>query len=135
MAGFGPDGNLPLSDVSRFTIQVPTGFSADLTFSSDAFNENAICIYSDDGTKIIERGNHGRSKAPAQFPLNNSPNAKQYLITGWNKNGPPDGSKPWQPSKFHLVSDGIIFTIGYEDLTNGDNDFNDMVVTVRLKRG
>lgn len=128
--GFGPDNNLPLDGGKVYNLRIPKFAKVELAFSSNAAWENAACIYDTKPVKIIEKGNHGRSLAPAN--LGGTINERTLIISGWHKKNPPDGGKPWfqSPVKVTLAEDGLSGSIGFED--KGDGDYDDMVVNFKF---
>ena len=95
----GPDGNLPinLSDGFVVRIQVPTGKRLNLGFDVNGFNENDIIVYlADTLFPVVERGNYNRSQAFWQSDPNLAAFPETYVISGWNKESPPNGGKPWR---------------------------------------
>jgi len=116
----GPDGNLPinLSDGFVVRIQVPTGKRLNVGFDVNGFNENDIIVYlADTLFPVVERGNYNRSQAFWQSDPNLAPFPETYVISGWNKESPPDGGKPWRQTPITTLSqDQFTTVIFFHDL-------------------
>ena len=128
--GYGPDNNLPLNEGMAVRLTIPRYAEVQLTFSSSANYENAICIYNADMSKIYEKGNYGRDLNAVVIGRDRTKD-RQIVISGWHKNSPPAGGRPWfqspvrfapnEPDRFGSGS------IGFEDA--GDMDYNDITTS------
>lgn len=120
---------LPLT--KSFT--VPPQAHAVVRFAFDAMWENAIIIYSDDYIRVVERGNYDRSTAEWDSGRNTSGRAITYIVSGWHKEGEPNGTLPWLQSRSRLLSESSNeMSIGFDD-DGGDDDFNDAIATVSIR--
>ncbi|MEE1946279.1 hypothetical protein VRU48_14235 [Pedobacter sp. KR3-3] len=129
--GYGPDNNLQIDWGRTIQLKVPRYAQVKLTFSAEAAWENAICIYDSAYNKIFEKGNQaGRNLNPEVYGRNRV-EERMIFITGWHKNGPADGGKPWYQSACRFSPNaGDNFgsgVIGFED--GGDGDYNDIMVS------
>lgn len=119
----GPDGNelINLSDGFVVKIQVPTGKRLNVGFNVSGYNENDIIVYLEDTLfPVVERGNYGRSQAFWQSDPNLAPFPETYVISGWNKESPPDGGKPWRQTPITANSpDPFTTFIFFHDLGPG----------------
>ena len=119
----GPDGNLPIILTDGFVtrIQVPNGKRLNAGFNVSGFNENDIIVYLEDTLfPVVERGNYNRSQAFWQSDPNLAPFPETYVISGWNKESPPDGGKPWRQSTVTVVfRDQFTTVMTFQDLGPG----------------
>jgi hypothetical protein len=128
--GYGPDNNLPLDNGKTITLQIPRYAQVNLTFTSNAAWENAICIYDSNYVKIIEKGNQaGRNLNPEVIARNRSEDRLIY-VTGWHKNGAADGGLGWNSSEVRFTTapgdNAGSGKVAFED-GGGDNDYDDIV--------
>jgi hypothetical protein len=101
-AGYGPGRNLPIRD-NYVAFDVPVGAAVVMTVSFPADKEVAILVYPKDALQMqgplvaayIERGNYSRSADEWTFRNDDAGIVLPLIATGWWKNGPPDGTKPW----------------------------------------
>ena len=135
LAAYGPDDDLDIDVGKGVIFEIPPGYSADLTFSTDAYWEQALIIYSYPGlTNLVEKGTYSplRNLSPTTLPMNTGSQAVRYAATGWYKRGGPSGGLGWNQSDGRpLVSHTLYKSIGFND-AHPDNDFNDIVVNVTL---
>jgi hypothetical protein len=119
----GPDGSLPLNHSDGFVarIAVPTGRRLNVGFNVSGFNENDVMVYLEDTLFcVVERGNYNRSQAFWQSDPNLARAPEVYLISGWNKESPPDGGKPWRQSPATTIPvNGFTTVIDFHDLGPG----------------
>ncbi|AJE78209.1 MULTISPECIES: hypothetical protein [Bacillus] len=129
--GYGPDNNKELIPSQIGWVKVPCGQRAEFHFSSNAAFENAICIYPyNSEKKLAERGNYDRKLNDFSTPENNSHKEEWYQVTGWHKNSPPDGDKPWIMSALKFDYANNEYNFGFED--SGGEDYDDMACTVNI---
>lgn len=127
---FGPDKNLSLDRGQAIRITVPAKHKVHFGFDSEAYFENAICIYEGKDLRLAhEAGNYGRDLADWEF--HNGDHATHLLVTGWHKASPPDAGRPWQQSRgqrsYHR---GWVTVGGFEDFNDDDFDDISFVATV-----
>lgn len=119
----GPDGNLAIIFNNDFVtrIPVPTGKRLNLGFDVSGFNENDIIVYLEDTLfPVVERGNYNRSQAFWQSDPNLAGSPEIYVISGWNKELPPNGGKPWRQSGNTVTFQNQFTTvITFQDLGPG----------------
>jgi hypothetical protein len=119
----GPDETLPINLSNGFVarVQVPPGKRLNLGFNVSGFNENAIIVYLEDTLfPVVERGNYNRSQAFWQSDPNLGGSPERYVISGWNKQSPPDGDRPWFQSGVTATSPNEFTTIStFQDLGPG----------------
>jgi len=129
-----PDGRLPVRRELTARLVVPPGHAAVISTVFHAYHENAIIVY-DEATlgKVWESGNYWRGGAASvRLPVNTGNSPKVYLIAGWHKDSPPDGSNPWLYSQVRITtSAGGSLTAAFEDGT--DYDYNDAVATAVIR--
>ncbi len=144
---YGPDKKNSLSSNYAEEFEVPAGKHARVTFAFESAWENVVNIYNSDASKeLVERGWHGRSKAPWDIPVNNSPNPIKYIVTGWHKKLDPrrkeddagnpirHGGYPWHqsPSRESKISTALNPRYEFEDRDAPKGDWNDAVVNVQI---
>lgn len=132
---YGPDNSKPLNEHQIGWIKVPPGRRAKFTFSSNAYWENAACIYPESSAeKIYEAGNYDRTPNMQKgfiTNLNNSSTEESYRVTGWHKQDKPNHRLPWiQSSIKRLDPHQISLSYGFEDA--GGDDYDDMIVNVEI---
>lgn len=131
---YGPDNSHSLIRQQVGWVKVPSGNRAKFTFSSNAAFENAACIYPQDSdNKLFEAGNNPRRlDIPFTTNTNHSGGDVWYMVTGWHKQGPPNGRLPWiQSPVLTLNSNPDSLSFGFED--SGGEDFDDMIVNVEIQ--
>lgn len=129
---FGPDNNLAIDKAHIIRITVPAKHRVKLSFNSEAYFENAICVYEGkDLRKIHEAGNYGRSLGDWTF--DNPDNATHLLITGWHKTTPPAADQRWHQSRAKRTAhSGWMTAGGFEDFN--DDDFDDIAFVATLSK-
>lgn len=129
---FGPDNNLEMDFTRTYALVVPPQQRAIIDFSSQAAWENAVCIYQlgQADNKIAERGNYSRTLARWDSGVNTGLGNITFLISGWHKNSPPAGNKPWYQSPGKVVLQTALDVVfGFED--GADGDYNDIVAFIK----
>ena len=130
---FGP-GYPTAASCHRIT--VPAGKSVSFSFAVGGNNENMVAITEDlgDGRPrlLTSKGNYSRSQGV--FHVAAQPQAVTYVISGWCKDSPPDGKKPWLRSKAKVMParPGVTWVIGFDDSAN-DGNYTDATVSVTIK--
>ncbi|MFM2002261.1 MAG: hypothetical protein RI963_1687 [Planctomycetota bacterium] len=121
---WGPGRNLVLNRIWAKVIKVPANKVARVTFSFNAWYENAIIIYDEETNQLLaERGN-GAYRHAQDWASDISPNVKGYIVTGWHKNGPANHRLPWIQSPNRIFIDTSHYVqIGFEDA--GQDDYDD----------
>ncbi|MDA2267064.1 hypothetical protein PDN28_14250 [Bacillus cereus] len=130
---YGPDNSNGLIRNQVGWVKVPSGYRARFTYGSNAAWENAACIYPQDSdNKLAEAGNYSRRlDIPYETNTNHTGNDIWYMVTGWHKQGRPDGGLPWvQSAVTTLNSNPDSPSYGFED--SGGQDYDDMVVNVDI---
>jgi len=119
----GPDRNLAinLSDAFVTRIHVPTGKRLNVGFNVSGFNENAVIVYLEDTLfSVVERGNYNHPQDFWQSDPNLAGFPETYVISGWNKESPPDGGKPWRQSTVTVIFQNQFTTqVTFQDLGPG----------------
>lgn len=130
---FGPASDLPLDSAHAFRVALPPKGRLHFRFNFNAHNENAVIIYTADTLEwVTTRGNYHRYDWDFILPGANLGVDEHFLITGWHKDGPPDGGKPWFQSRMKIFFDtSTVASVGFED-EGGDADFDDAVVRVNF---
>lgn len=120
---WGPGRNLVLNQIWAKVVKVPANKVARVTFSFNAWYENAILIYDEETNQLLaERGN-GPYRHAQDWASDISPNVKGYIVTGWHKNGPANHRLPWIQSPNRVFIDSSHYVqIGFEDAEQDDFD-------------
>ena len=88
-----------------------------------------MILYSTDlKKKYWESGNYDRDQSSVVFKAVDYD--RVVLVTGWNKEGPPNENLRWRQSRGRRLRTD---RIGFEDGEREDDDYADAVVTIRLE--
>ncbi|AMV20775.1 hypothetical protein [Planctomyces sp. SH-PL14] len=128
-SNFGPERNQALTFAWAERFSVASNRRAICRFSCRAWYENAVMIYDvdQDYQLMAERGNYARSLEELELR-----ESGVYIVTGWHKNGPPSGRRPWfQSPKRVFVRNESDLVVGFEDA--GQDDYDDALVTISFR--
>lgn len=120
---YGPDRDLliNLSDDFVVNIPVPTGKRLNMEFKINGYHENGVIVYLQEGLQHeAERGNYYRSQEFWQSDLNLDSSPETYVVSGWNKESPPDAGGSWRQSPITVTyPDQFTACIFFHDLGPG----------------
>lgn len=114
---FGPDRLQPSITFER-RVMVRPGRTLVAHFNFRSNNESAIMVYGPIATNALitptvlaERGNHGRDGSAFHF-TNDASETVDVVFSGWYKDGPPSGARPWLEHRSDEVFGSVVTTPG-----------------------